>query len=109
MVYPKKRATELAATANVVVPSVDDSFYDTATVDTMKTVEVVPVNPTTTAVAPVDTAPRPVTEPAPAAATTPREELPSTASPLPLIALFGFVTLALGLALRGYSTGRSSR
>ena len=123
MVYSRKRATELAATANVVVPAVDDTFYDTATVDTMKTVEVVSVNPDrTTAVvdttpARVDTTPRPVTEPAPvtpapvtrAPATTPREELPSTASPLPLIALFGFVTLALGLALRGFSAGRSTR
>ena len=122
MVYSKKRATELAATANVTVPSVDDTFYDTATVDTMKTVEVVPVNPTTPAVVatepvrtePVRTEPvaRPVTEPAPvtpAPVTAPREELPSTASPLPLIALFGFVTLALGLALRGFSTGRSTR
>jgi hypothetical protein len=128
MVYPKKRAQELATTANVVVPAVDDTFYDNATVDTMKTVEVTPVNPVTTTAAtttatttqpapvqpetrtppppPVTTAPvpEPVT-PAPAT----RDELPSTASPLPLIALFGFVTLALGLALRGLSTGRSTR
>jgi hypothetical protein len=112
MVYSRKRATELAATANVVVPSVDDTFYDTATVDTMKTVEVVPVNPTTTQPVPVDTTPRTVTEPAPvtpAPVTTPRENLPSTASPLPLIALFGFVTLALGLALRGFSANRPTR
>jgi len=127
MVYSKKRATELAATANVVVPAVDDTFYDTATMDTMKTVEVTSVNPSATAVVatepvrtepvrtePVRTepAPRPVTEPAPvtpAPVTAPREELPSTASPLPLIALFGFVTLALGLALRGFSTRRSTR
>src|SRR5688572_2460476 len=115
--YPKTRAQQLATTANVVVPAVDDSFYNTATVDTMKTVEVVSVNPNTTAVvatepARVDTTARPVTEPAPvtpAPATAPREELPSTASPLPLIALFGFVTLALGLALRGFSAGRPSR
>jgi hypothetical protein len=148
MVYSKKRATELAATANVVVPAVDDAFYDTATMDTMKTVEVTSVNPSTTAATatepvktepvktePVKTEPvkpqpvtsepprtepvrtepvtRPVTEqPAPvtpAPVTTPREELPRTASPLPLIALFGFVTLALGLALRGLSTQRSTR
>jgi hypothetical protein len=131
MVYSKKRATELAATANVVVPAVDDTFYDTATMDTMKTVDVVTVNPdrTTAAVAvtepvrtePVRTEPaRPVTAPVtpapvmqepvtPAPVTTPREELPRTASTLPLIALFGFVTLALGLALRGLSTHRSAR
>ena len=127
MVYSKKRAQELAASANVVVPAVDDSFYNTATVDTMKTVEVVSVNPNATAVVatepvrtepvrtePVRTepAPRPVVEPAPvtpAPATAPREELPRTASPLPLIALFGFVTLAIGLALRGLSSDRSMR
>jgi len=124
MVYSRKRAQELATSANVIVPAVDDSFYNTATVDTMKTVEVVSVNPNATAVVatepvrtePVRTepAPRPVTEPAPAPvtpapATAPREELPSTASPLPLIALFGFVTLAIGLALRGLSTDRSMR
>ena len=111
--YPKKRAQELAATANVVVPSVDDSFYDTATVETMKTVEVVPVSPTVVATEPArveaprtQPAPAPVT---PAPATAPREELPRTASALPLIALFGFVTLAIGLALRGFSTDRSTR
>ena len=132
MVYSKKRAQELAASANVVVPAVDDSFYNTATVDTMKTVEVVSVNPNATAVVatepvrtepvrtepvqaePVRTepAPRPVVEPAPvtpAPATAPREELPRTASSLPLIALFGFVTLAIGLALRGFSANRSMR
>jgi hypothetical protein len=125
MVYGKTRAQELATTANVIVPAVDDTFYTTPTVDTMKTADVVSVNPErTTATAPATQPapadpPRPVAAPAPQpvtpapatapAATTPREELPSTASSLPLIALFGFVTLALGLALRGYSTNRSTR
>jgi hypothetical protein len=146
MVYPRKRATELSASANVVVPAVDDTFYDTATMDTMKTVDVTSVSPdrtaattTATSTAPVVTQPatppatqpatQPVTPPAvdttprtqtapvtatpatpePVTAPEPRRELPSTASTLPLIALFGFVTLALGLALRGYSTGRSVR
>lgn len=129
MVYPRKRAQELATAANVSVPAVDDTFYDSATMDTMKTVDVAPVSPdrtTATTPAPVTAAPAqpvtpPVVDPAPRtepqpvtapvttepvrqpAATQPREELPATASPLPLIALFGFVTLALGLALRGYS------
>ena len=122
MVYPKKRAQELAATAGVVVPSVDDSFYDTATADTMKTAEVVSVNPEKTApVTATQPAPAPVVERAPVAATepapvtpapvapTPRRELPRTASSLPLIALFGFITLALGIALRGFSPRRSLR
>jgi hypothetical protein len=133
MVYSKKRAQELATTANVTVPAVDDSFYDTATVDTMKTVEVTSVSPdrstaTTTQPAttqPVTTQPAttqpetrtpppvtaaPVTtEPARTEPARPRDELPDTASPLPLIALFGFVTLALGLALRGFATTRSTR
>lgn len=127
MVYSKKRAQELAATANVTVPAVDDTFYDTATVDTMKTVEVTSVSPTTTAAVttqPVTTQPvtqpetrtpppvtaAPVTtEPVRTEPARPRDELPDTASPLPLIALFGFVTLALGLALRGFSANRSIR
>ena len=130
MVYSKKRAQELAATANVVVPAVDDTFYDTATVDTMKTVEVTSVSPTTTTAVttqpvttqPVTTQPEtrtpppppvtaaPVTpEPARTEPARPRDTLPDTASPLPLIALFGFVTLALGLALRGFSANRSIR
>ena len=130
MVYSKKRAQELATTANVVVPAVDDTFYDTATVDTMKTVEVTTVSPTTTAAVttqpvttqPVTTQPETRTPPPPpvtAAPVTPepvrteparpRDELPDTASSLPLIALFGFVTLALGLALRGFSATRSTR
>jgi len=124
MVYPKRRAQELATSANVIVPAVDDSFYDSATVDTMKTVDVVSVNPDRNTAAatqpapvqpdvrtpppptPVTTTAAPVTQPETPAT---RDELPSTASPLPLIALFGFVTLALGLALRGLSTGRTTR
>jgi hypothetical protein len=138
MVYPKKRAQELAATANVAVPSVDDSFYDNATADRMKTANVTPASPDQQiGIAPVapaqppatqpltppiavdpatprtvtpapGTAPAPVPPPAPVAA-TPREELPSTASPLPMIALFGVVTLGLGLALRGIPNRRSAR
>jgi hypothetical protein len=128
MVYSKKRAQELATTANVVVPAVDDSFYDTATVETMKTVEVTQVSPDRTATTapattqpattqpetrtppppPVTTAPA-TTEPVRTEPARPRDELPDTASPLPLIALFGFVTLALGLALRGISSSRSVR
>lgn len=123
MVYPRTRAAELAATANVTVPAVDDAVYNTATVDSMRTVDVTTVEPKAatpatpaapvmqtapaTPPAPVETAPQPAA--APVTSAQPREELPATASPLPLIALFGFVTLALGLALRGYSTGRSTR
>lgn len=110
MVYPKARAQQLAVTANVTVPAVDDSVYADAKVDEMKAAEVVAITPQRTETpivfqpTPVESAPRMV-------ATLPaqRQALPDTASALPLIVLFGFATLAFGLTLRRLSTSRSAR
>jgi hypothetical protein len=101
MVYPKTRAQQLAVSSNVIVPAVDDSFYADANVETMKTAEVVSVEPTVTVGPParVET-PR-------AVVATERKALPRTASTLPLIALFGFATLAFGLVLRGLAARRT--
>lgn len=110
MVYPKARAQELAVTANVAVPAVDDSVYADAKVEEMKVAEVVAITPERTE-RPVVFQPTPI-DPAPRMAPLPtaqREALPDTASALPLIVLFGFATLAFGLTLRGLSTSRSSR
>ncbi len=110
MVYPKTRARQLAATSNVVVPAVEDSFYADAKADTMKTADVVSVTPerteTPVVVEPARTEPTPAVAPAEPAR---RRALPKTASTLPLIALIGFATLAFGLMLRRYSAQPTSR
>lgn len=110
MVYPKTRARQLAATSNVVVPAVDDSFYADAKADTMKTADVVSVTPDRTetpvaVVEPMRTEPTPVVAPVEPA----RRALPKTASTLPLIALIGFGTLAFGLVLRRFSAKPATR
>jgi hypothetical protein len=103
-VYPKARAIQLAQVEKIAVPAValetlDDDAIKTAPIVAVtpeqKEVEVVTVIQTTPPVAAVETpAPAPV---ASVAAET--EELPHTASNLPLIALLGglFISLALGL------------
>jgi len=94
-VYPKVRAIQLAQVAKVIVPAVvavdplDDSSLKTAPIIAItpdqKEVEVATVIQTT-----------PVVQAAP-----PAEELPHTASVMPLFALLGtaFIGLALGLKL----------
>jgi hypothetical protein len=115
MVYPKARAQELAATSNVVVPAIDDSFYADAKADMMKTADVVSVTPDRTeppvaVVEPVRTEPTPVVAPVVAPVDpAPRRALPKTASTLPLIALIGFGTLAFGLVLRRFSAKPATR
>ncbi len=99
-VYPKARAIQLAQVEKIPVPAVavetlDDDAIKTAPIvavtPELKEVEVVTVIQTTPPVAAVESpAPAPVAE---------AEELPHTASNLPLIALLGglFISLALGL------------
>ena len=92
-VYPKVRAIQLAQTTKVIVPAVAiDTFDD----DTIKTVPIVAVTPDEKEVE-VATVIQ-TTPPAPAAAAE-TEELPQTASLMPLLALLGatFIGLALGL------------
>ena len=100
-VYPKHRARELARASKVAVPA---HAVDVADDDALKTVAIVAVAPDETEV-PVATAIQttPVepavvvarNEPAP-------EELPRTASTLPLFLLGGFASLALALGLSAY-------
>lgn len=102
-VYPKARAIQLAQTEKIPVPAVavetlDDDAIKTAPIvavtPELKEVEVVTVIQTTPPVAAVETP-----APAPVASVAKAEELPHTASNLPLIALLGgiFISLAVGL------------
>jgi hypothetical protein len=107
-VYPKVRAIQLAQTTKLVVPAVavdlDDNVIKTvpivAVTPDQKEVEVTTVIQTTPAVAAVET-------PAPVAAATPApvavketEELPQTASSMPLLALLGGLSISLALGLK---------
>jgi hypothetical protein len=121
LVYSKTRARELAALSNSAVAAVDDTAYaapkpdasvDMVTIAPDKTEKpiVVEAPPPAPAPAPMPE-PAPVVAPAPAVTpepVTPREELPHTASTLPLVALVGFMALASGLIVLR-SSRRSER
>jgi hypothetical protein len=110
-VYPKVRAIQLAQTTKYVVPAVAVDTLDENTIKTApivavtpdeKEVEVTTVIQTTPTVSVVET-------PAPVAAATPTpvavketEELPQTASSMPLIALLGGLSISLALGLKLY-------
>jgi len=92
-VYPKVRAIQLAQVAKVPVPAV--VAVDPLDDSSLKTVPIIAITPDQKEVevaAVIQTSP--VVQAAPAA-----EELPHTASPMPLLALLGaaFIGLALGL------------
>jgi hypothetical protein len=100
-VYPKPRAIQLAQTTQFVVPAVavdtlDENAIKTAPIVAVtpdqKEVEVTTVIQTTPAVAAVE-APVPV-------AVKETEELPQTASSMPLIALLGGLSICLALGLK---------
>jgi hypothetical protein len=108
-VYPKQRALELAATTKVVVPAVAVDTIDEDAIKSLpiiaitpekKEVEVAAVIQTTPPVdavvtpAPVEVAPVVVT---PVAVT---EELPKTASSMPLLALVGALSIGIALGLK---------
>ena len=94
--YPKTRALELAQASNETVPA------ETAepTTENLTSVPLVAVTPSQTE--------EPIAEAAPSqekAAPEPTriaeaQELPKTASPVPLLALLGFVSVGLGFGLR---------
>jgi hypothetical protein len=98
-VYAKPRAIELAKEVNEPVLATTVELA-TAPIETLNTAPVEAVAPTGE---PVELAQ--VVEPPPAAApeVAAAEPLPRTASPLPLIALIGLVTLAAGCALKAFS------
>jgi hypothetical protein len=100
-VYPKTRAIQLAQTTKEIVPAVaadtlDDNAMRTipivAVTPEQKEVEVTTVIQTTPSVAVVAT-------PAPVAVKE-TEELPQTASTMPLIALLGGLSISLALGLK---------
>lgn len=117
-VYSKSRARELAAAANASVQATEDTTYADANLDAMKAAQVTAIEPEKKAevvvtqpepvvTQPVVTQPEPVvTTPAPAPV---RDELPRTASTLPMVMLVGGMLLALGLALRGLTPAKVKR
>jgi len=103
-VYPKVRAIQLAQTTQFVVPAVAADTLDENVIKTVpivavtpdqKEVEVTTVIQTTPPVAVVAT-PAPVA----VAAAPETEELPQTASSMPLIALLGGLSISLALGLK---------
>jgi hypothetical protein len=101
-VYPKARAIQLAQTTKVAVPAIaveeiDDSVIRTAPIVAVtpdqKEVEVVKVIQTTPPAAAVVT-------PAPVVVEKKTEELPQTASSVPLIALLGGLSISIALGLK---------
>ena len=95
-VYPKVRAIQLAQTTKVIVPAVEVDTLDDNTIKTVPIVAVTPDEKEVEVATVIQTTP-----PAPAAvaAVAETEELPQTASLMPLLALLGatFIGLALGL------------
>jgi len=112
-VYPKARAIQLAQATHIAVPAVAVETFDDNTIKTapivaetpdQKEVEVTTVIQTSPAAAAVET-PAPVAAvatPAPVevAAVKQTEELPQTASSLPLLALLGGLSISLALGLK---------
>jgi hypothetical protein len=105
-VYPKHRAFELAQRIKANVPAVAVDVDDT----TIKTTPIVAMTPEEKEVE-VESHPAPAAEtPAPTATVTPTpapvsvasktEELPQTASSMPLIALLGGLSISLALGLK---------
>jgi hypothetical protein len=110
-VYPKVRAIQLAQTTQIAVPAVaadaiDDNVIKTvpivAETPDQKEVEVATVIQTTPPAEVVTPAPVAVATPAPVhvAAVKETEELPHTASSMPLIALLGGLSISLALGLK---------
>lgn len=100
IVYPKRRAMELAAVAKEPVIAIPDEVKETeyATVSLAVVTPDQAVKPYEAPVVVVQTAP----EPAPVVVAEARRarHLPATASQLPLIGLLGVVSLGAGLGLR---------
>ena len=101
-VYPKVRAIQLAQTTREIVPAVDT--IDETVIKTVPIVAVTPdqkeveVSKVIQTTPPVAAAVTPT--PAPVAVASKTEELPQTASSLPLIALLGGLSISLALGLK---------
>jgi len=93
-VYPRDRAVELAVAARTVVPAVTVA---NASVEELRTVPLVAITPERRE-APIAA----VIQTTPVAEGEQARLLPRTASALPLIALFGLLSVVGGLGLRAY-------
>jgi len=94
-VYPKVRAIQLAQTTKEIVPAV---AADTIDENVIKTIPIVAVTPDQKEVE-VNTVIQ-TTPPVAAAAVPVTEQLPQTASSMPLIALLGGLSISLALGLK---------
>jgi hypothetical protein len=94
-VYPKVRAIQLAQTTKVIVPAV---AADTIDENVIKTIPIVAVTPDQKEVE-VNTVIQ-TTPPVAAAAVPVTEQLPQTASSMPLIALLGGLSISFALGLK---------
>ena len=97
-VYPKVRAIELAQKMNAVVPAVSADTLDDSAIKTVAIVAVTPEQKEVDVATVIQTAPLAArVTPAPVVAD---EELPQTASNMPLIALLGALSIGLALSLK---------
>jgi hypothetical protein len=104
-VYPRQRAIQLAIETKEPIPAIAE---ETPATD-LKTTPIMAVTPeqTEVPVTEVVAVTQPATQdPAPVAVAQ-ETSLPKTASPLPLIALFGLVSLGCALVVKRYATQRS--
>src|SRR6202521_3801848 len=97
-VYPKVRAIELAQTAKVIVPAVAVDTIDENVIKTIPIVAVTPDQKEVEVTKVIQTTP-PVAAPAPVAVKE-TEELPQTASSMPLIVLLGGLSIILAIGLK---------
>lgn len=97
-VYPKVRAIELAQTAKVIVPAVAVDTIDDNVIKTIPIVAVTPDQKEVEVTKAIQTTP-PVATPAPVAVKE-TEELPQTASSMPLIVLLGGLSISLAIGLK---------
>ena len=97
-VYPKVRAIVLAQTAKVIVPAVAVDTFDENVIKTVPIVAVTPDQKEVEVTKVIQTTP-PVAAPAPVAVKE-TEELPKTASSMPLIALLGGLSISLAIGLK---------
>jgi hypothetical protein len=94
-VYPKVRAIQLAQTTHYVVPAVAVDTLDDNVIKTVPIVAVTPEQKEVEVTQVIQTTP-----PATVAAVKETEELPHTASSMPLIALLGGLSISLALGLK---------
>ena len=102
-VYPKRRASELAMATRTVVPAADAA--DESSLKTASIVAVTPEKMEMPVGAVIRTTPEPTEAPA-SSARARTTALPHTASALPLIVLFGL--LSIGLGVSAMAAGRAS-